>query len=930
MANKQNFRVKNGLDVTGAADISGELTATQLDINGTADISGELTATQLDINGTADISHLAVFHGDISGEHAGNTKTGTILRNVITNPAMEAGGVIDVRAYNDLAGVNEWGTQTLTNTFHDSAATVNKVLTSRAFDGTSGFEALYQNSSDDPCVIELDFTDNQLNYGCWVGIVFGGWSWRAKSVKIETFRNGAWQTECDLTNQEEYLIARSVTNNDGNGITKIKYTLDDFESNVVRVVDFFAVNMIAGANPRGGAHYISKFSDDVSYGNLNWQDHKKATFGDDDDLQIYHDSDNSFIKDSGTGNLQILGNGSVQLRSSSDESIMVNALSGGAVQLRHNGDTKIETASTGVDITGGLTATTAIDTPSIEVTDLKARDGAAAGSIADSTGVVTLASSVLTTTDINGGTVDNTVIGGTTPNAGSFTTLSSGDLGVVGDLSVTLDSKTSVISPLFGSTNVFQLDFGKELEINSEEAQPTSLFMDPTGSYLYTLGVADDDIHRYTLTNPFDVSSVVAGSIVESNVSTGSQPQGFWILSTDSTVGAGDAGKRLWVVDGNADRIREYAMSTAWDPSTMSAVNMPGTDPAALLQVSFRNNGGLNPTGVFFGDGGSKLFISDSRLVGSSTDDVVYMYNLSSPYDITSLRTTSSIFAGAPDATLNISSHPDFVNGPVNLADVTAVHDLTFHPNGKVMSIICRDRDDIISFNLSVAWDITTASYAGQTYIGFEETTPAGIYTDYTAGVGLVVGQVQDKVFQFKISDPALEVDAAAVDFKGRINVRNDCYVNGRLNVDNKMKVRGAFTGNAITGTGSINFSTNGGTIKIGGTGGTGLIQIGRGTKTQTIEIGGGNTESGEERTVNIGNSGVSGSESTINIGNPTAGSTTNLTINQAPGVTWTSGDGAPNFAASPGSLYTNTAGGSGTTLYVKESGTGTSGWVGK
>ncbi len=41
-----------------------------------------------------------------------------------------------------------------------------------------------------------------------------------------------------------------------------------------------------------------------------------------------------------------------------------------------------------------------------------------------STGVVTLASSVLTSTDINGGTIDGTAIGGSTASTGAFTTIS--------------------------------------------------------------------------------------------------------------------------------------------------------------------------------------------------------------------------------------------------------------------------------------------------------------------------------------------------------------------------------------------------------------------------------------------------------------------------------------------------------------------------
>ena len=46
----------------------------------------------------------------------------------------------------------------------------------------------------------------------------------------------------------------------------------------------------------------------------------------------------------------------------------------------------------------------------------------------------------------------------------------------------------------------------------------------------------------------------------------------------------------------------------------------------------------------------------------------------------------------------------------------------------------------------------------------------------------------------------------------------------------------------------------------------------------------------------------------------------------------WTSGSGSPNgtVTAVVGSMYTRTDGGTSTTLYVKESGTGNTGWVAK
>lgn len=50
------------------------------------------------------------------------------------------------------------------------------------------------------------------------------------------------------------------------------------------------------------------------------------------------------------------------------------------------------------------------------------------------------------------------------------------------------------------------------------------------------------------------------------------------------------------------------------------------------------------------------------------------------------------------------------------------------------------------------------------------------------------------------------------------------------------------------------------------------------------------------------------------------------------PGISFTSGTGSPEtvITAPIGSLYTRTNGGAGTTLYVKESGTGNTGWIAK
>jgi len=128
--------------------------------------------------------------------------------------------------------------------------------------------------------------------------------------------------------------------------------------------------------------------------------------------------------------------------------------------------TGVVTITTLSSTTGNITTGnfTTVDTTNLEVTNLKAKDGTAAGSIANSTGVVTLASTVLTTTDINGGTIDGTAIGGSSPAAGAFTTVTvstpfgpaSGGTGVANNAAATVTSSGNFAytRTLTGITNV--------------------------------------------------------------------------------------------------------------------------------------------------------------------------------------------------------------------------------------------------------------------------------------------------------------------------------------------------------------------------------------------------------------------------------------------------------------------------------------------
>jgi len=89
--------------------------------------------------------------------------------------------------------------------------------------------------------------------------------------------------------------------------------------------------------------------------NVSFGDNDKAVFGAGSDLQIYHDGSHSYIDDSGTGDLRIRGT-NLSLRSKTTNERFLDGVENGAVTIYHNNATKLATTSTGVNVTGTVTA----------------------------------------------------------------------------------------------------------------------------------------------------------------------------------------------------------------------------------------------------------------------------------------------------------------------------------------------------------------------------------------------------------------------------------------------------------------------------------------------------------------------------------------------------------------------------------------------
>ena len=96
-------------------------------------------------------------------------------------------------------------------------------------------------------------------------------------------------------------------------------------------------------------------------------DSEKLILGDGSDLNIYHDGSNSYIQDSGDGNLKVLTN-AFNLQNAANSESMISASENGAVTLYYDNSSKIATTTTGATVTGLLTATTSANISQVALT----------------------------------------------------------------------------------------------------------------------------------------------------------------------------------------------------------------------------------------------------------------------------------------------------------------------------------------------------------------------------------------------------------------------------------------------------------------------------------------------------------------------------------------------------------------------------------
>lgn len=363
--------------------------------------------------------------------------------------------------------------------------------------------------------------------------------------------------------------------------------------------------------------------------------------------------------------------------------------------------------------------------------------------------------------------------------------------------------------------------------VNAEETNPRDVCFKPDGTKMYITGISGDEINEYSLSTAWDVSTASYAA----NFSVASQEVNPNSLSFNPD------GDKFWIVGSTSDSVFQYSLSTAWDISTASYDSISfsvASESASSASIRFKSDGSkmyilnntddsayqystaasawtnpdlttasydsvsfststqeTNPRGIAFKDDGTKMYV-----VGL-TNDAAFQYTLSTAWDVSTASydsVTLSVLSQdstARDITFKNDGTSFYITGDANNSifqyDLTTAWDLStasyaskslststqetspkacaFKSDGtKVYVAGGSGGGDIYQYSLSTAWDISTGSYDSVSFdTSTQENSPYGIQFNPDGDKMWIVGTTNDTVYQYSLST-AWDISTASYD----------------------------------------------------------------------------------------------------------------------------------------------------------------------
>jgi hypothetical protein len=245
--------------------------------------------------------------------------------------------------------------------------------------------------------------------------------------------------------------------------------------------------------------------------------------------------------------------------------------------------------------------------------------------------------------------------------------------------------------------------------VSGQDIEMEGIFLKPDGTAIYGVGYAGDTVEEYTMSTAYDLS-------------TASYTRSFSVAgqeTTPSDLFFKSDGTKMYVIGFTGDDINEYALSTAWDISTASFTD--------VFSVSGQDS---LPKGMFIKPDGTKLYV-----LGDANDSV-YQYSMSTAWDVSTSSYDSVSFS--------VASQDASPGG------------LFFKSDGTKMYVIGTGSDKVHEYDLSTAWNVSTATLLQSTSLeGTDEAAPNGVGFSPDGDRMYVVGSSGDAFYEYSVGTPA-------------------------------------------------------------------------------------------------------------------------------------------------------------------------------
>jgi len=161
-------------------------------------------------------------------------------------------------------------------------------------------------------------------------------------------------------------------------------------------------NTSLGGYQVGGTTIIDSSRNASNLESISMADNKKINLGASNDLEIYHDSNNSYINEVGTGDLIIKGGNDILFQDAVGNTL-ANMNQSNSVELYFGGSKKFETSSAGITVTGTITSGAITSSGLVTADELSVTNDATFNGSVDASGQeVTAGTYVINNIAVNG------------------------------------------------------------------------------------------------------------------------------------------------------------------------------------------------------------------------------------------------------------------------------------------------------------------------------------------------------------------------------------------------------------------------------------------------------------------------------------------------------------------------------------------------